>query len=172
MRPQCLMSARFNLTADILKQSMDAPPNDPTQYGRWVEQQDPLTGDIIRIWVPFVPDNPNTPQDETVYESLPCIAKGIVEGGARNWGSEEWSEMYRNTELVNMYFPSSHTLTKRDRVLNIRNQKGQVLWKEEETGKDGVYKATVFEVLGVTPITDMFGNHIENFALLSRAEVQ
>jgi hypothetical protein len=71
-----------------------------------------------------------------------------------------------------MFFPAGYRITKRDRVTNIRNARGQIIWKEEEMENEGVYKSTTFDVLGVTPVLDPFGNHIENYALLERAEVQ
>lgn len=171
MKAVCLTTVRFNMVADILRQASNVDnPADPTEFGHWEDSQDPLTGDIIRIWVV---DNPNTPEVETTYETLRCMARGIISKGASALGNtQEWSEIYRDTELINLSFPSNKILTKRDRVLNIRNQWGQILWKEEETGVQGVYKATVFEVLGVTPIVGPFGEHIENYAMLERAEVQ
>lgn len=181
MKAQCLTGARFNLIADVLRQSGDATDSsDPTDFGHWEDNQDPLTGDIIRVWVPEVSDDPSTPDiDETQYYQIPCVVRGIIEGGVRAAGTtEDWSEIYKNVELARMFFPSNRILTKRDRVLNIRNKKGQVLWKEEELGDSTinddvvVYKSTVFEVLGVTPVIGPFGEHIENYALLERAEVQ
>jgi hypothetical protein len=61
------------------------------------------------------------------------------------------------------------TLSKRDRITNVSNAKGEIIWKEEEI--QGA-PATVFIVMGVTPVVDPFGNHIENTALIQRAQVQ
>ena len=165
------------MKADILRQQADVTnPVDPEDYGHWEESQDPLTGDIIRIWVPDVltPDDPSTPTtDETVYDFTPCLVRGIIEGGVRAAGTtEEWADIYTSVELVRMWFPANKIITKRDRVFNIRNNQNQILWREEETGSAGIYKPTVFEVLGVTPVIDPYGNHVENYALLERAEIQ
>jgi hypothetical protein len=178
MRPVCVTSARFNMRADILRLATNPnPSDDPEDYGEWVEYQDPITGDITRVWVPSQDDNPDTPDVDESFtaESIPCIVRGIVEGGVRAAGTtEEWGEIYQSIELVRMHFPANVVLSKRDRIVNIRTARGQVIWKEEEAGADtqGVYKATVFEVLGVTPILDPFGNHVESYALLERAEIQ
>lgn len=175
MKPVCLTATRFNMKADVLRQSSDVNnPDDPEDFGHWEESQDPLTGDIIRVWVPDVPDDPETPEDETQYYTVDCMVRGIIEGGVRAAGTtEDWSDIYESIELIRMYFPANKIITKRDRVFNVRNRKGQILWKEEEYGATaGTYKSTVFEVLGVTPVIDPFGNHVENYALLERAEVQ
>lgn len=171
----CVTAIRFNLTADIMHQaSVTDQPGDPTEYGEWVESQDPLTGDIVRVWVPATPDDPSTPDvNEMTYDKTKCLVRGIIVGGVRAAGTiENWDDIYKNTEMVNMWFPATKIITQRDRIFNIRNSKGQVMWKEEETGVGGVFKSTVFDVLGVTPILDPFGNHIENYALLEKAEVQ
>ncbi len=178
MKPVCIVATRFNMKADILRQSSvdDTDVSDPEDYGHWEESQDPLTGDIIRVWVPdeITPDDPTTPEFDPVYDYTDCLVRGIIEGGVRAAGNtEDWADLYTSTEIVRMWFPANKIITKRDRVFNIRNAKNQILWKEEEIGAEaGIYRATIFEVLGVTPVIDPFGNHIENYALLERAEVQ
>lgn len=174
MKPVCLTSIRFNLLADVLRPG-NAEDVDPDQYGEYVQSQDPITGDIIYIWVPAddIPDDPNTPNNEASHSTIPCMVRGIIEGGVRAAGTtEHWSEIYKSIELVRMFFPANYRLTKRDRVMNIRNSKGQVIWKEEEMEGAGIFKSTTFDVLGVTPVLDPFGNHVENYALLERSEIQ
>jgi hypothetical protein len=166
------------MRADVLKIKDYTNVNDPTEFGTWVESQDPITGDIVRVWEPEVSDNPFTPTvDETEYYTIPCLARGIIEGGVRAAGTtEDWADIYSSIELVRLFFPAGYILTRRDRVINIRSQNGQIIWKEEDYGESspgsGIYQATVFDVLGVTPVIDPFGTHIENYALLERAEVQ
>lgn len=183
MRVRCLTSARFNMTADVLRAGIDAPPveeEDNGQYGEWVEQQDPLTHEIIMVWVPagqVTPgDNPDTPGTETQYRqqlSVPCLARGIVEGGIRVAGTtERFGNEYENIDYTRLWFPASVIITKRDRITNIRDSRGKVIWVDEETNPTGTsWRSTVFNVEGVTPIPDPFGRHVENQALLARAEV-
>lgn len=153
----------------------DAAPDpiDLDQYGEWINSQDPLTGDIVRKWIPY-PDDPSTPgRDESVhFGTIPCLARGVVDGGIRVAGNTEWfGSEYENMEFVKMWTPPKVKLTKRDRVTNIRNKKtDQILWVDEER-VDGSYQATVFNVNGVTPLFDAFNKHVENFVLLERAEV-
>lgn len=172
---RCLTSSRFNMFADILRQGTPTPPPSDAneEFGHWEEQQDPLTHEIIRVWVPAtdVPDNPATPEDESLG-TIPCIARGIVDGGIRVAGTtERWGELYQSVDYVRMVFPKGYALTDRDRVTNIRDKYGNIIWLDEEVDVPGqTYRATVFDVLGVTPIPDPFGRHIENVAMLQKAE--
>jgi hypothetical protein len=170
---KCLTSVRFNMRADILRQTGGTTP--PTSEGHWEDQQDPITGEIIRVWVPIA-DDPETPDiDESLAGSFPCMARGIIDGGIRVAGTtERWGETYVDIDYVRIEFPANVIVSKRDRITNIRNRKGQILWVEEELAPDGEgrFKATVFDVLGVTPVIDPFGKHSSNVAMLERSEVQ
>ena len=159
----CLTSARFNMKATLLSQGVTQPDTE----GHWVEKQDPDTGEITRVWT--VDTDQTTPGDQVV--EIPCIVRGIVDGGIRVAGTTERytpSGIYENIDYAKMSFPKGYVVTKRDRITNIKNAQGEIIWKEEEFDSS----ATVFEVMGVTPILDPFGTHIENMALLQRAEVQ
>ena len=167
---QCLLSARYVLKADILRQSESGEPVNLSEQGSWQDDQDPLTGAPIRVWVPLTDDS--DPSAPTVY-SIDCMANGIIDGGIRVAGTTERFEAdYQSIDYVRMFFGPQHILTKRDRVTNIRNKMtGQIIWMDEELDAvNGLYQATVFDVDGVTPIVNPFGRHIENFANLKRAE--
>src|SRR5690349_20169476 len=170
---RCITGHRFNMVASVLKQGQKVyDPVDPENYGTYVEIQDPLTGEVIRVWEPF-PDVPDTPSDESVsYASIPCLARGIVDGGIRVAGTtERFGADYENIDYVRLWFPANITLTKRDRVTAIRNQAGQIFWRDEEYEvPGGTPRATMFNVNGVTPLFDTFNRHIENFALLERTD--
>ena len=169
----CISSARFNMTAQILVQGEDARTDTETKTaGRYTYQQDPDSGAFVRRWVETQDIDPDTDGNQGAQGLIiPCIVRGIIDGGIRVAGTTERytpSGIYENIDYARMQFPANYVLTKRDRVTNIKNSKGIILWKEEEYDDS----ATVFEVLGVTPVPDPFGNHIENSALLQRAEVQ
>lgn len=166
----CLTSARFNMKADILKSGTAAPVDPDSPDGEWVLEHDPDSNEIIRVWVPS--DNPDTPEDESggTQKTFKCVARGIVDGGIRVAGTtERFSEMYEGVDYVKIWFPANVVITRRDRVTNIRTKGGQVLWREEERTDRA---PTVFSVVGVTPIIDPFGKHIESTALLERVEAQ
>lgn len=167
------------MKADILKPGDHVPdPLEIEKYGEWVENQSPLSGEIVKVWVPFEdqPDNPDTPDyNEFKFATIPCLARGIVDGGIRVAGTtERFGENYENVDFIRLWIPANVLLTKRDRVTNIRTNKGQIVWVDEEFDDPADLtppKATLFNVNGVTPLFDAFNKHIENFVLLERAEV-
>lgn len=168
----CLTGARFTMTATLLHQGDEnGPTPDPEGYGTWVMQQDPLTGEIVRVWKP-IPDDPNTPTDETVtVGEIPCLARGIVDGGIRVAGTtERFGDTYENIDFVKLWTPAGIQITKRDRLTNIRDRTGHITWLDEESVANPA-KATVFNVNGVTPLYNAFNRLTEWFVLLERAEV-
>lgn len=170
----CLTSIRFNMKADILRQGYQAGPDfDNTDtVGEWVHQQDPDSGEVLRKWQLNTLDDPSTPNvnEAAILESFNCIARGIVGSGVRGLGTiEHFGTMYQNLDYVKMTFPASVSISKRDRITNIRDRRGSVIWKEEEQPDQ---PPTVFNVMGVIPIPDPFGNLIESYCLLERAEHQ
>lgn len=170
MAINCLTSSRFSMKATLLKSGIYTPP-DPDQYGEWVESQDPLTGEIVRVWVQ-TPNDPSTPPDESItVNQFRCIARGIVDGGIRVAGTtERFGDSYENIDFVKIWFPANLTITKRDRITNIMDSSGHIRWLDEESSVNPA-KATVFNVNGVTPLFDAFNRCVEQFALLERAEV-
>ena len=163
---RCITSARFNMTATVLRQG-NYGEEEVEQAGYWAERQNPETLEIERVWVNV--DDPTTPEIDAT--SFNCIARGIVAGGIRVAGTTERitpQGVLDSADYVFMQLGPNLELSKRDRIYNIKSSNGHLVWKEEE--HNGA--ATVFEVLGVTPIMDPFGRHIENHALLQRAEVQ
>jgi len=160
----CLISSRFNMRATVLRQAGTNPQENPG--GHWETVQDPDSGAIDRVWVPD--EDSDTPGDQTLV--IKCMVRGVTNGGIRAAGTtQRFSEIYENVDWAIIQFPASVVLSKYDRVTNISNSKGQLIWREEEINQA---PATVFQVMGSTPVIDPFGNHIENTALLQRAQVQ
>lgn len=163
----CLTSARFNMRADILKS--DTVTETTEGSGEWVISHDPDSNEIIRTWVPSDTDDPETPEVEGL-ESFPCMARGIVGIGIGGAGTgEKFSELYEATDYVRIWFSPKAKINRRDRITNVRDSRGNILWKEEERTDDA---PTIFSVVGVTPIPDPFGRHVESTALLERVEDQ
>lgn len=161
------------MKADILRQgSEENGAVEPTdQPGEWVMQQDPDSGEIIRVWQPSDAGTTTpTTDDDVALESFDCIARGIVDGGIRVAGTtERFGELYENVDYVSMTVGPKTKITKRDRITNIRDRHGVIIWKEEEQPGS---PPTVFSVLGVTPIPDPYGSLIEQRVMLERAERQ
>lgn len=182
---KCITGARYTMTATLLSQSHpdvadgtngSVVINKPNQDGTYRQMeivQDPISGAIERRWVYASKDGTLSSADQNDPDNrvnFPCFAKGFIDGGLRLVGTDErWSSRgyIETVDSVTLKFPASVYISARDRVTNIRNTRnGKILWVEENG------RPTVFEVGGVTPVTDVFGNHIENNALLRRANQQ
>lgn len=173
---QTLTGTRFSMRATLLHQGEYAPdPIDVGEYGEYVNSQDPVTGEIIKVWEPFPPDNPSTPENEVIINSIPCIARGIVDGGIRVAGTtERFGDTYENIDFVKIWVPPHVEISKRDRVTNIMTPDGRIRWTDEEFDDPSDLtppKATLFNVNGVTPTFDAYNKIVEKFVLLERAEV-
>lgn len=173
----CLTGARFNMEATLLHQNdpYNPDPINPDLYGEWVDSQDPLTGEIVRVWVPFE-DQPETPENEEItLGTIPCVARGIVDGGIRVAGTtERFGEDYENIDYVKLWVPPHVRISKRDRVTNIKDATGHIRWLDEEFDDPAELtppKATVFNVNGVTPLFNAFNIMTEQYVMLERAEV-
>lgn len=183
----CVLGARLSMSALVLKslylddgnEEADTPaPAVADAIGHWEYTQDPDSGAIEKTWVTDVIDDPATPdvdESTTSYHfRSACEIRGIMDGGIRVAGStQRFSEIYENVEWVKGTFPKTTDIAKGDRVTDIRNQKNELIWQNEENVFPGTAQgATVFVVMGVTPILDPFGNYVEQSVLMQRAEVQ
>lgn len=184
---RCLTAGRMTMNATLLHQNQDYDPVDGDidldEYGQWVRSQDPLTHEIVRVWEPKVisyetwGDYQTEPaQNVDVVRTIPCIARGIVDGGIRVAGTtERFGDTYENIDFVKMWVPASVRISKRDRVTNIRDPRGHIMWLDEEFSDpavDETPRATVFDVNGVTPLFNAFNTMTEQFVLLQRASVR
>lgn len=170
---KCLTGSKYTMRCTIMRQVGDLEdvsiPGDELPSGEFVDQQDALTGEIVRVWRPTfaVPDNPDTPDvDESVVDRVNCLARGVNYKSARD---EQFGENYRALDSVNLWVPSGVSITRRDRVTNISTKDGTLLWTDESSSSTP--RAMVFNVIGVTPVIDPFGKHLENYSVLERAEV-
>lgn len=181
----CLTGARFTMSAMLLHQNDPYSPDIPEGgididlYGEWKNSQDPLTGEIVRLWTPYDEpvDIPETPEDESAISigTVPCVARGIADGGIRVAGStERFGDTYENIDWVKMWLPPHVRVSKRDRVTNIRDAQGHVRWVDEELidpRTTDMPRATVFNVNGVIPLFNAFNIMTEQFILLEKADV-
>lgn len=182
----CITSAKFEQKATLLRQGFasDHPViNRPDQgeepvQGHYVMKQHPVTREFIRIWEPINIDTPAdntfTPEVETAPQvfTFDCQARGVLTGGLNSQGTtERWNSKggYENVDFVELQVPRDVVITKRDRVTDISDSRGNMIWIEEEFGR---MTPTVFDVRGVTPSVDPFGSVTEWFVLLERAQIQ
>lgn len=164
---RCITSVRFNMRATLISQGQYGTTATQSA-GHFANRQNPITFEIERVWVE-TDSNAVDPGVQPI--TFACIARGIVDGGIRVAGTTERilpSGQVESVDYVRMQCLPTVPISKRDRVYNIIDGNGLLAFKEEEYNG----AATVFEVIGVTPIFDPFGSNVENHVLLQRAEVQ
>jgi hypothetical protein len=137
----------FGLIDSVLSMKLDV-------Y-RQVDSQDEETGAIRKYW--------------QYYKTLDCHAKGVITNSATTRSSDKQiiSNKYAFDQIIQVR--TDVKLSLREKISNIRSAEGVVIWQELDYPNE---TPTVFEVMGVTPITDPFGALIGYNSSLKRSEVQ
>jgi hypothetical protein len=119
------------------------------------ETQDANTGAIKKEWM--------------FSKTIPCHAKGIVSNSAtaRSGDKQVFGAKYINDQTIQIR--TIEKLNVRQKITNIRDSSGNVIWTEIDYPQE---TPTVFEVVGVTPITDPFGGTLGFNSTLKRSENQ
>ena len=118
------------------------------------EQQNPDTGAIKKNFV--------------YQKTIPCYARGIIsQSTSRNLDKQTFSNTYSNEQYIEAR--TAEKLTVRDKIKNICDSSGNVIWHELNYPGN---TPTVFEVIGSTPITDPFGSVVGYNTSLKRSENQ
>ncbi len=119
------------------------------------ETQDANTGAIKKEWM--------------FSKTIPCHAKGIVSNSAtaRSGDKQVFGAKYINDQIIQIR--TIEKLNVRQKITNIRDSSGNVIWSEIDYPQE---TPTVFEVVGVTPITDPFGGTLGFNSTLKRSENQ
>jgi hypothetical protein len=120
-----------------------------------LDTQDENTGSIKKEWI--------------FTRTVQCSAKGIVSNSAssRSGDKQILSNKYSNEQKLEIRTPEQ--ITYREKVTNIRDMNGNVIWKEINYPNN---TPTVFEIIGSTPITDPFGNVLAYNSVAKRSENQ
>lgn len=137
----------FDLIDSVLSMQLDV-------Y-RQSEIQDQDTGAIKREW--------------NYHRTVDCHAKGVISNSATTRSSDKqvFSNKYMNDQIIQVR--TSEKLTMREKVTNIRDKHGNVIWSEINFPTE---TPTVFEVIGTTPVTDPFGTVIAYNSSMKRSENQ
>ncbi len=122
---------------------------------RQTDSQDEETGAIRKYW--------------QFYKTLDCHAKGVISNSATTRTSDKqiMSNKYSFDQIIQVR--TEEKLSLREKISNIRAADGRVIWQELDYPDE---TATVFEVIGTTPMTDPFGMIIGYNSSLKRSEVQ
>lgn len=123
-------------------------------YGQ-MDTQDPDTGAIKKEWNYI----------DTIY----CSAKGLISNtiSARSSDRQLLDNRYKNEQFIQIR--TIEKLSMRHKIKNIRNKENKYIWTELDYPAE---TPTVFEIVGVTPITDPFGTIIGYNSTAKRSENQ
>ncbi len=104
---------------------------------RQTEVQDSNTGALKREW--------------NYYKTIDCHAKGVISNSATTRSSDKqiFSNKYSNDQIIQVR--TLHRITMREKITNIRDVDNNVIWAEINFPTE---TPTVFEVIGITPMTD------------------
>jgi hypothetical protein len=123
-------------------------------YGQ-SDSQDPDTGAIIKEW--------------NYIDSVDCFAKGVISNStsSRNSDRQNFDNRYKNEQMIQIR--TIQKLNIRHKITNIKNKNGTPVWTELDYPSE---TPTVFEIVGVTPITDPFGEILAYNTIAVRSENQ
>jgi len=117
--------------------------------------QDADTGSIKKEW--------------QFEKTVACSAKGNISNSSSSTAGDKqtFSNKYKNEETLQIRTIGKITL--REKITNIRDQEGTVIWEELNFPSN---TPTVFEVMGITPMIDPLGGVLAYNATVKRSENQ
>lgn len=157
----CITSVKFTMEATILRRASMNQQKE-SQAGYFKSFQDPDTGEIRQVWVAADIDPVLSGEEETI----PCLVKANYTVANDNTLNYRGARLIDH-EVVDMYFPSRYQIYTSDRVTNI-TQNGVLIYEDDRGQRHQAPKPTVYEVIGVSPITDPFGRAVEKIAQLRK----
>lgn len=119
------------------------------------DYQDPNTGAIKKSWI--------------YQKTVPCFAKGIISNSSTNRGGDNQTISAKYSDKQTLEIRTATRLTYRQKITNIRDSSGNVIWFELNYPSD---TPTVFEIISSTPITDPFGSLMAYNSIAKRSENQ
>lgn len=122
-----------------------------------IDHQDDLTGALVKEW--------------QFIETLPCSAKSIIANSARPRSGGDVQSLSNNKYAYEEYIEirTQKKLNLRYKLSNIRTSKEEVLYAELNYPTE---TPTVFEIIGVSPISDPFNGVMMYNTLAKRSENQ
>ena len=122
---------------------------------RQFETQDPATGSLKKEW--------------QFNRTIACSAKGTISNSTaiRSGDKQAFSNKYANEQMLQIR--TTTKLIYSEKITNVRNLDGTVIWEEINFPSN---TPTVFEVMGVTPITEPMGGIIGYNTTVKRSENQ
>lgn len=122
---------------------------------RQYESQDESTGALKKEW--------------QFNRTITCSAKGVVSNStsSRSGDKQTFSNKYVNEQMLQLRTTSKIIFS--EKITNVRHLDGTVIWEEINFPTN---TPTVFEVIGVTPMTEPFGGLVGYNTTVKRSENQ
>ena len=122
---------------------------------RQFETQDPETGSLKKEW--------------QFNRTIACSAKGTISNSTatRSGDKQAFSNKYANEQMLQVR--TTTKLVFNEKITNVRNLDGTVIWEEINFPNN---TPTVFEVMGVVPMTEPLGGIVGYNATIKRSESQ
>jgi len=132
-----------------------------------VEAKYAMTMDVYRVQI--AQTGTGQVKRQWVYaETVPCLAKSIISSGVRTPSNDKTIDSrYVIEEIIKVM--TLDKLPRNAKVSNIKDLQGNVLWEEAEVLNS---PATIFNIVGSTPILDGFGQILEYENTLQRSDIQ
>ena len=129
----------------------------------------PMFMDVYRQFDSQDPDTGSMKKEWQFDRTVPCSAKGNISNSSsvNSRDTQILSTKYSNNEILQIRTTDSVTL--REKITNIRNLEGEVIWEELNFPSN---TPTVFEVMGITPMIDPLGGVLAYNATVKRSENQ
>ena len=133
---------------------------------------DSLLSMFMDIYKQFDLQDPNTGAIKKEWQfdrTIPCSAKGIISNSSssRSGDKQIISNKYVNDQILQIR--TSEKITLREKITNIRDSEGTVIWEELNFPTN---TPTVFELMGITPMTDPLGGVVGYNSTVKRSENQ
>ena len=122
---------------------------------RQFETQDPATGSLKKEW--------------QFNRTVACSAKGTISNSSTTASVDKQKFSTRYTNEQTLQIRTTTKLIFSEKITNVRNLDGTVIWEEINFPSN---TPTVFEVMGITPITEPMGGIIGYNTTVKRSENQ
>lgn len=119
------------------------------------DTQDVNTGAIKKEW--------------SYIKTISCSAKGVISNSSTSRSGDKQTINTRYSDEQVLEIRSLDKITYREKITNVRDMDGNVIWKELDYPSD---TPTVFEVISSTPVTDPFGSILAYNSVAKRSENQ
>jgi len=127
---------------------------------------------LMDVYKPFDSQDPDTGSIKKEWQfdrTVPCSVKGIISNSSSSRAGDKQiiSNKYTNEQMLQVR--TAEKITLREKITNIRDLEGNVIWEELNFPTN---TPTVYELMGITPMTDPFGGVIAYNSTVKRSENQ